>query len=194
MALPPSPTPLTRNARPPPTELSGELIPEPRRTTFWQIPPRDRNLAHFLAERLHLRRRCCLDERRVLGDRDGLCQRPHFERKCLPHRLAGAQRQSLVLIRLETRELDLDRVCTGGKRGQRKFAACVRHGVSRQRGALMRDRHGDAGKNSARAVLHDAVERGFEHLAARVRRHQEKCCDGDKNEDGNAAQSSWKPP
>ena len=67
-----------------------------------QVPPRDRNLAHFLAERLHLRRRCCLDEGRILGDRDGLCQRPHFEPKCLPHRLAGVQRQSPVLIRLES--------------------------------------------------------------------------------------------
>ena len=189
MALPPSPTPLTRNARPPADGVVGGTDTRAQQDDVLQVPPRDRNLAHFLAERLHLRRRCCFDERRVLGDRDGLCQRPHFERKCLPHRLAGAQRQSLVLIRLESRKLDPDRVRTRRERGQRKFAACVRDGFSRQRGALMRDRHGDAGKNPARAVLHDAVERGFEHLTARVARRQEKSCEGEQNGEGNARSS-----
>ena len=61
-------------------------------------------------DRLHLRCRRRLNERRRLGDGDRFRQAANLERVCLPQPLAGAERQPPAVVGLESCEFDLDRI------------------------------------------------------------------------------------
>ena len=154
-----------------------------------QIPPRHRDLPHFFADRLDLRRRARLHERRGFLDRHRLGQDADVQHVGLPHGLAGAERESFAAVGLEPLQLDLDGVAPGRQRRQCEFATLIRRRRASKRRALVHDGYRHAGQNASGAVADDSVQRRSRDLRVSGSWREEQRHDGD---DGTGNESKDK--